>query len=123
MLFALVHEQWTLQDPESKPTQGKVLKRDRFQCQAPGCSNRGNLEMHHLEYRSHGVSDRESNLLTLCMLITSMSSTPAMRGCLGKLRNRSDRNWAADQAGSPCWSFGVSESFVEAALGGGCASH
>ncbi len=66
VLFAHVYEEWSRVDPESEPTQKKILKRDRFQCQAPACPKRSNLEAHHLKRRSKGGSNKVSNLLTLC---------------------------------------------------------
>jgi len=32
----------------------KVLERDGYRCQVPGCSNRRNIHAHHLEFRSRG---------------------------------------------------------------------
>ncbi|MGV8119955.1 MAG: HNH endonuclease [Candidatus Xenobiia bacterium LiM19] len=44
----------------------KVLERDGYKCQVPGCSNRRNIHAHHLEFRSHGGCDGRHNLLSLC---------------------------------------------------------
>jgi hypothetical protein len=44
----------------------KVFERDGYRCQVPGCSNRRNIHSHHLEFRSHGGCDAQSNRLTLC---------------------------------------------------------
>ncbi|MDQ7825832.1 MAG: HNH endonuclease [Candidatus Eremiobacteraeota bacterium] len=44
----------------------RILKRDRFRCQAPGCRCRRNLQVHHIIRRSQGGSDDEWNLITLC---------------------------------------------------------
>jgi hypothetical protein len=44
----------------------KVLERDGYKCQVPGCSNRRNIHAHHLEFRSHGGSDAIQNQLSLC---------------------------------------------------------
>ncbi|MGV8120716.1 MAG: HNH endonuclease [Candidatus Xenobiia bacterium LiM19] len=43
-----------------------ILKRDRFQCQVPGCRCRRNLQIHHIIWRSKGGSDYDFNLITLC---------------------------------------------------------
>jgi len=43
----------------------RILGRDRHRCQVPGCS-RPAAHVHHLEYRSQGGSNDESNLLCLC---------------------------------------------------------
>jgi 5-methylcytosine-specific restriction endonuclease McrA len=42
----------------------KVLERDGWQCQT--CGSRSNLEVHHLEFRSHGGSNDPKNLIVLC---------------------------------------------------------
>jgi len=44
----------------------KVLERDGYRCQVPGCSNRRNIHAHHLKFRSHGGCDGHHNLLSLC---------------------------------------------------------
>jgi hypothetical protein len=44
----------------------KVFERDGYRCQVPGCSNCRNIHSHHLEFRSHGGCDAQSNRLTLC---------------------------------------------------------
>lgn len=42
----------------------RVLRRDSWRCQACGATS--NLEVHHLEFRSHTGEDSEQNLITLC---------------------------------------------------------
>ncbi|MDQ7827189.1 MAG: HNH endonuclease signature motif containing protein [Candidatus Eremiobacteraeota bacterium] len=44
----------------------KILRRDRFRCQAPGCRCRRNLHVHHIIRRSQGGTDDPWNLITLC---------------------------------------------------------
>ncbi|MDQ7825458.1 MAG: HNH endonuclease signature motif containing protein [Candidatus Eremiobacteraeota bacterium] len=44
----------------------KILKRDRFHCQSPGCRCRRNLHIHHIIRRSQGGTDDEWNLIVLC---------------------------------------------------------
>lgn len=41
-----------------------VLQRDGWRCQL--CGSISGVEVHHTEYRSHGGSDGEENLITLC---------------------------------------------------------
>jgi hypothetical protein len=43
----------------------RILARDRHRCQVPGCS-RPAAHRHHIEYRSHGGSDDDSNQICLC---------------------------------------------------------
>jgi hypothetical protein len=44
----------------------RILERDGFHCQVPGCTCRRNLHVHHIVFRSRGGSDEEWNLITLC---------------------------------------------------------
>lgn len=43
----------------------QVLQRDAWRCQ--GCGSMQQLQVHHLEFRSHSGSDVEQNLITLCV--------------------------------------------------------
>ncbi|MDQ7822582.1 MAG: HNH endonuclease signature motif containing protein [Candidatus Eremiobacteraeota bacterium] len=52
--------------PEKKDLHSRVLARDHYQCQAPGCRCRRNLHGHHIRFRSHGGPTTEGNLITLC---------------------------------------------------------
>ncbi len=45
---------------------GRVRRRDGHCCQAPGCTGRGKLHVHHLVFRSHGGSDESWNLVLVC---------------------------------------------------------
>ena len=60
-----VHE-WERIDPSRKPAKWKIFERDQWRCQAPGCSSRRKLEVHHILFRSHRGSDDPENLITLC---------------------------------------------------------
>jgi 5-methylcytosine-specific restriction endonuclease McrA len=52
-------------DPESyERLREQVLRRDGWRCQS--CGAMSSLEVHHNEFRSHGGSDSEENLITLC---------------------------------------------------------
>ncbi len=66
ILLGEVLPQWTRHDPDTRPTEWKVLERDDYWCQAPACSARRNLEAHHIVYRSRSGSDAADNLVTLC---------------------------------------------------------
>ncbi|MDQ7827270.1 MAG: HNH endonuclease, partial [Candidatus Eremiobacteraeota bacterium] len=55
---------WDL--PEKRDLHHRVLARDHYQCQVPGCRCRRNLHAHHIRYRSHGGPTTEGNLITLC---------------------------------------------------------
>jgi 5-methylcytosine-specific restriction endonuclease McrA len=47
-------------------TRRHVLARDRHRCQAPGCFRTRFLEVHHLQPRNQGGTNRPDNLITLC---------------------------------------------------------
>jgi len=42
----------------------QVLRRDGWRCQS--CGTMSNLEVHHIQFRSHAGDDSEENLITLC---------------------------------------------------------
>ena len=42
----------------------QILRRDGWKCQS--CGAMANLEVHHMEVRSHLGADSENNLITLC---------------------------------------------------------
>lgn len=46
----------------------KVIERDGFRCQRPGCSNRTALTGSHIQSRARCGSEEPENLLTLCMV-------------------------------------------------------
>lgn len=45
---------------------GRVRRRDGHCCQAPGCTGRGKLHVHHVLFRSLGGPDEEWNLVLVC---------------------------------------------------------
>jgi 5-methylcytosine-specific restriction endonuclease McrA len=52
-------------DPETYRTLCKtVLERDGWRCQF--CGALRNLEVHHVEFRSHSGEDSKDNMITLC---------------------------------------------------------
>ncbi len=42
----------------------QVLRRDGWRCQQ--CGSRTNLQVHHIQLRSHSGEDAKENLITLC---------------------------------------------------------
>jgi hypothetical protein len=66
LLLREATEEWLRVDPERKPTEGKTLERDGYRCQAPGCTARRNLEVHHIVYRSAGGGNEPENRTVLC---------------------------------------------------------
>jgi len=44
----------------------RIFERDGWRCRVPGCTSRRNLQVHHIEFRSHGGTDDDANLVVLC---------------------------------------------------------
>ncbi|RMF20604.1 MAG: HNH endonuclease [Deltaproteobacteria bacterium] len=44
-----------------------MFERDGWRCAVPGCSARGNLQDHHLRYRSQGGDNSLDNRIALCV--------------------------------------------------------
>jgi hypothetical protein len=57
---------WGLANAELQ-REHRVFARDGWRCTFPGCTSYGNLQDHHIEYRSHGGSDALSNRTALCV--------------------------------------------------------
>jgi len=53
----------------------KVIERDGFRCQRPGCSNRTALTGSHVKSRGRGGSEEPENILTLCMVCHTANRT------------------------------------------------
>jgi len=64
-LAAHFAEVWKAHVKERMTKRNRILARDRHRCQVPGCSRRA-AHLHHIEYRSQGGSDDESNQICLC---------------------------------------------------------
>ena len=58
--------EWERVDPSRRPDNWRILERDGWRCQAPGCTSRHHLEAHHIIFRSQNGSDDPENLVTLC---------------------------------------------------------
>jgi hypothetical protein len=59
-------ETWELANAELRRAH-RVFERDGWRCTFPGCTSYGNLQDHHLEYRSRGGSNALWNRTTLCL--------------------------------------------------------
>lgn len=66
VLVKAAQDEWDRTDPNRVPTEASILERDGYLCQAPGCSSRKNLEVHHIIFRSNGGTNDDWNLITLC---------------------------------------------------------
>jgi hypothetical protein len=72
LLVALEHCAWEWDDPKAMPWRPKldreVHERDGYQCTAPGCTARDNLQLNHVKLRSHLGADADWNLHAVCAL-------------------------------------------------------
>ena len=55
-------------DPVYKDARTRVLKRDKFKCQMPGCKKKKKLNVHHIERWADAAHLRYEtfNMITLC---------------------------------------------------------
>jgi hypothetical protein len=44
----------------------RIFERDGWRCRVPGCTSRRHLQVHHIDFRSHGGTDDDANLAVLC---------------------------------------------------------
>jgi len=44
----------------------RIFECDGWRCRVPGCTSRCNLQVHHIDFRSHGGTDDDANLAVLC---------------------------------------------------------
>ena len=65
MISAHFVDTWKAALTQANTVQRRVLERDGWRCTNPGCS-RAAAHVHHVEFRSHGGSDEESNLTSVC---------------------------------------------------------
>ena len=58
----------TWDDPRGMPKRAgeRTHRRHGYRCLAPGCTARAHLQVHHIQFRSQGGSDNESNRILLC---------------------------------------------------------
>lgn len=78
----------------------RVLERDAYQCAAPGCSRRRDLQAHHIRYRSDQGSDDLDNLATLCSFHHQLGEHGGILHVHGT---------AHPDAGSLFWAMGIDE--------------
>ncbi len=65
-VFYRARQAWALHHVRPPAAQRRILDRDGWRCAAPECTQRRNLQVHHVEYRSHGGNDDDENRVTLC---------------------------------------------------------
>lgn len=57
---------WVARHRDAPPVEDRLLERDDYRCQAPGCGARSGLEVHHIVPRAQGGSNAAANRITLC---------------------------------------------------------
>lgn len=79
LIIRAAREVWETHDPNRKPKQHKVLKRDEYHCMVPGCTRRADLQAHHAHYRSLGGPDVLENKVALCAVHHAMRHAGLLR--------------------------------------------
>ena len=80
--------------------QRRILDRDGWRCAAPECTQRRNLQIHHLEYRSRGGNDDDSNRITLCAFHHHIGEHGGVMRVRGNVR---------PEGGGLTWEMGLDE--------------
>jgi hypothetical protein len=65
-IFHGARASWSAHHQAPPAAQRRILDRDGYRCAAPECTQRKNLQVHHLDYRSRGGGDADSNRVTAC---------------------------------------------------------
>jgi hypothetical protein len=65
-VFHRARKVWADHHQPLPASQRRILDRDGWHCAAPECTQRHNLQIHHLQYRARGGDNRDSNRITLC---------------------------------------------------------
>jgi len=65
-VFHRARETWREQYQSPPAALRRILDRDGWQCAAPECTQRKNLQVHHVRYRSRGGENDDANRVTLC---------------------------------------------------------
>src|SRR5438045_6495189 len=102
---------WTAHVKDRMTNRKRILIRDRHRCQVPGCS-RPAVHLHHIEYRAHGGSNDESNLISLCAAHHLFGIHEERMRVIGKAPHelawefglRRCRKQPSSPAPNPCWS-------------------
>ncbi len=66
IIYHYLENEQICQKKKRRLSRHKVIERDGLQCMIPGCSSRGVLNDHHIQYRSHGGGDELPNNTTAC---------------------------------------------------------
>jgi HNH endonuclease len=65
LLVEAAMSEWCKVDTRSRSNY-PIHEREEWRCQAPGCSARRHLEVHHIIFKARGGSDDPENLVTIC---------------------------------------------------------
>ncbi len=80
--------------------QSPVLKRDNWHCQAPGCTARSSLHVHHITPRGVGGPNTFDNLIVLCDF-HHLAIHRGWIGCWGRAPNRIRWELGTNRGGGP----------------------
>jgi hypothetical protein len=66
--------------------QRRILDRDGWRCAAPECTQRRNLQIHHVRYRARGGDNSDSNRVTLCAFHHQIGEHQGLMRVSGEVR-------------------------------------
>jgi hypothetical protein len=72
-------------DPRGMPRRptDPVCNRESWRCIAPGCTRRGSLQVHHIQYRSHRGGEAMTNKAACCVLHHQLGEHGGLARCRG----------------------------------------
>jgi len=65
-ILASFLDTWGVRTDPAWQRRYRIFERDGWRCRVPGCTSRRNLQVHHIQFRSHGGTDDDANLVVLC---------------------------------------------------------
>ena len=83
-LLALLEEYVFTWDVSPHRAGEATYERAGYRCEAPGCTSRRNLEMHHIVYRSRGGRSTSDNLVCLCRMHHQQGEHGGQARCRGR---------------------------------------
>jgi hypothetical protein len=89
-VFVTARDEWAVIERPPNTLARQILRRDGYRCCAPHCSQRRNLQVHHIRFRSAGGMDVESNLVTLCAFHHTQSVHQNLMRVRGQVTESSD---------------------------------
>ncbi len=99
-VFHRAREAWRVNHQKVEAKRRRILDRDGYQCIAPECTQRRNLQVHHVNYRGRGGGDEDTNRAALC----AFHHQQGEHGVLLRVRGR-----IQDDGRGLTWEMGLDE--------------